>query len=185
MTHCASFISLLGASATLGDPLRHEGGDEKVAGIFQLASLKTTLGTTKCVLLICICDIFEAELPLRCIFSRTTFSHVRGEQQWIICVGGKSLWAMYNTYSLCVSLPSPPRPLPPILLMVSAITGNSTLPAKKNRERLTDHWKEGQEKGRMWKEGRGLPWPNGVSKAGVLKDTGRSMIQLGIEVSAW
>lgn len=50
---------------------------EKVVGTFQQASLKTSLGTTKCMLSICICDVSEAELPLRYVFSRTTFSHVR------------------------------------------------------------------------------------------------------------
>lgn len=55
----------------------HRRRSEKVVGAFQQASLKTSLGTTKCVLSICICDVSEAELPLRYIFSRTTFSHVR------------------------------------------------------------------------------------------------------------
>lgn len=77
-THPSSlFLGWEPLEPTLRNPLQHTEGDEKVAGIFQLALLKTTLGTTKCVLSICVCDIFEAELPLRCIFSGTTSSHVR------------------------------------------------------------------------------------------------------------
>lgn len=152
----APFISLWGQKphhSTLTDHLQHP-EDKRHAGIFQLASLKTTLGTTTCTLLICICGFSEAALPLRCLFSRTTFSHVRREQQWIICVGGKSPWVMYSTHSLCVSLPSPLRPLPPTLLMVSAIIGNSALPAKKN-QRLSDGLSEGGAWDAVCEEGWG------------------------------
>lgn len=100
--------------------------------LLQLASLKTTLGTTKCVLLICICDIFEAELPLRCIFSRTTFSHVRrGRTVNHMCGREEPVGYVQYLFPLCLASLSP-HPLPAALLMVSAITGNSALPAKRN-----------------------------------------------------
>lgn len=94
----------------LMDQLQHS-EEEKVAGIFQLASLKTTLGTTKCVLLICICDIFEAELPLRCIFSRTTFSHVRrGTTVHHMCGREKPVGYVQYLFPLCLASLSPSPP---------------------------------------------------------------------------
>lgn len=89
-------------------------GEEKAAGVFQLASLKTTLGTTKCGLLICICDIFEAELPSRCLFSRTIFSHVRrGTTVNHMCGREKPAGCVQYLLPLCLSflpLRPPSRP---------------------------------------------------------------------------
>lgn len=109
--HHASFIPLLGTETTWAHTQGSSAEDEKVAGIFQLGLFKTTVGTTKCVLLICICDIFEAELPLRCIFSRTTFSHVRREIT-VNHMCGREKPVGYVQYSLPLCLaslsPSPP-----------------------------------------------------------------------------
>lgn len=105
----------------------------QVVGTFQHASLKTTLGLTKCTLSICICEVSEAELPVRYIWSRTTFSHVRlGTTVNHMC--GRERAAGYVQYLFpfvsCFPAPFPFSPLPPsLLLMASAITRNRALPA--------------------------------------------------------
>lgn len=97
--------------------------EKKVVGTFQQASLKTSLGTTKCMLSICICDVSEAELPLRYIFSRTTFSHVRqGTTVNHMC--GRERPSGYVQYLFPFVSCFPPSPL---LLMAFAITGNRVL----------------------------------------------------------
>lgn len=101
----------------------HRRRREKVVGTFQQASLKTSLGTTKCMLSICICDVSEAELPLRYIFSRTTFSHVRqGTTVNHMCGReGPSGYVQYLFPFVSCFTPSP------LLLMAFAITANSVL----------------------------------------------------------
>lgn len=141
---CAPVMSLRRQKlhhTTLSDHPQHS-KDEKLAGTFQLASLKTTLGTTKSVLLICMCGISEAELPSRCLFRRTTFSPVRwGATVNRMCGREKPRGCVHCSFPLCLT--SLLRPLPPTLLMVSAITGNSALPAKENQglsDRLSGGW---------------------------------------------
>lgn len=98
----------------------HRRRREKVVGTFEQASLKTSLGTTKCTLSICICDVSEAELPSRYRFSRTTFSHVRqGTTVNHMC--GRELPPGYVQYLFPFVSCFPPSPL---LLMAFAITGS-------------------------------------------------------------
>lgn len=151
--------------ATLSDHPQYS-KDETLAGTFQLASLKTTLGATKSVLLICMCGISEAELPSRCLFSRTTFSHVRwGATVNRMCGREKPVGCVQCSFPLCLT--SLPRPLPPTLLMVSAITGNSALPEKKNQW-LSDRLSGGGAREGACEEVRGWLIQNGVSKGSGL-----------------
>lgn len=92
-----------------------------------------------------------------------------------MCVGGEGPGAMYSTHSPCASLPSPLRPLPPTLLMVSAITGNSGLPAKKH-QRPSDRLSEGGAREGVCEE-RSLV-QNGVSGGSGPWDVCRSEIRL-------
>lgn len=107
----------------LKSSVAHRRRREKVVGTFQQASLKTSLGTTKCMLSICICDVSEAQLPLRYVFSRTTFSHVRqGTTVNHMCRRERP--SGYVQYLFPFVSCFPPSPL---LLMAFAISRNRVL----------------------------------------------------------
>lgn len=142
---------------TLGYPLQQAEGDKNVAGLSQLISFKTTLGTTKCVLLICICDIFEAELPWSCIFSRTTiFPRETGTTVNHMCGREKPVGYVQSLLLLCIASPTP---LPPPTYLINDFW-NYWLQCifseeKKISDRLIGCQKEGKGTGCMRLETRG------------------------------